>query len=144
MRGQALNQLGLDALLAGDVEGARAWLAAGAKVHRALFDQEGLAYCLDGFAAVALAQGRAEAAARLLGAANRTREVVGLAVWPLLAPLAEAFATGVRTALGDEAFRRECATGAALRPLDALGYALQATAADAAPGGQAAGGGAGS
>lgn len=128
MRGQVLNQLGLDSFLTGDVEGARTWLAASAQVHAQLLDEEGLAYCLDGFAGIALAAGRPQVAARLVGAAGHLREVIGVAVWPLLRPMAEGLVAAVEAALDPDAYRRERATGAALRPAAALAYALDATA----------------
>ena len=133
LRGQALTLLALDAMLGADVAGARRWLVDAAALHRRLQDREGLAYCLDAFAAVALATGAPVAAARLVGAATGIRTAIGAAVWPLMAPFTDALYDGVRAAVGTDADRRERAAGAALRPSDALDYAMASTA-DPPPG----------
>lgn len=124
LRAQALNQLALDAMIAGQADRARAELLRAADVQRRLLDQEGVAYTLEGFAAVALAAGSAAVAARLLGAARGTRSRLGVAVWPLLRPLSDALAAAVRAALDPQVHDREHTTGAALRPLDALDLAV--------------------
>ena len=128
LRAQALNQLGLDALVAGDVPAARRWLARSAEVNRRLLYDEGISYCLDEYAGLALALNRPEVAARLAGAAAHTREVVGVAIYPLLRPLADTLAAAVRAGLDPETFAREWAAGAAMRPGDALDRAVDLTA----------------
>jgi tetratricopeptide (TPR) repeat protein len=127
LRAQVLDLLGLDAIAAGDLAGARSRFAAAAQLHTRLLDQEGSAYCLDGFAAIALAQGRPEVAARLLGASTHAREVVGVAVWPGLRPLAAAMTAAVAQAVGEPGYGLARADGARLRTVDALAYALTAT-----------------
>jgi tetratricopeptide (TPR) repeat protein len=127
LRAQALDLLGLDAIAVGDLAGARSRFAAAAEVHGELLDQEGSAYCLGGFAAVAFAQGRAEPAARLIGAAKHAREVVGAAVWPGMRPMVAAMDAAVQGALGDEAYAAALAAGASMRLPDALRYAGEAT-----------------
>lgn len=57
LRAQALDLLGLAAMAAGDLAEARSRFAAAAQVHARLLDQEGSAYCLGGFAAVAFRAG---------------------------------------------------------------------------------------
>ena len=128
LRAQALDLLGLDAMAAGTWPEARSRFAASAEVHGRLLDQEGSAYCLGGFAAVAFAQGRAEPAARLIGAAKHAREVVGAAVWPGMRPLVEAMDAAVQAALGDAAYAAALGDGARMRIADALAYAREATA----------------
>ena len=103
LRAQVLDLLGADAAAGGDLAGAWARFADAAGVHEELLDQEGSAYCLDGFAALALARGDAELAAELQGAAGHAREVVGVAVWPGMRPLADALAAAVDAALGPAA-----------------------------------------
>ena len=127
LRAQALNQLGLDAVVVGDLTRARSRLAQSAEVHHRLLDQEGLAYCLAGFAAVALAQGRPHAAARLTGASEGAREKIGVVVWPLLRPLADAVVAAIAAALDPQTYRLEHRRGREMRPVDALHYALQIT-----------------
>ena len=132
MRGACLDQLGFDALLTGDVPGARDRLAAAGRIHRRLQDLEGLAYCLDGFTAVTLASGRQAEAARLLGTADRVRQVAGVAVWPLLRPLADQLAAAVRAAAG-ASYDEEHARGAAAEPFAVLDALLDAAAAQPEP-----------
>ena len=115
-----LDQLGLDALLAGDVATARDRLAEAAGLHRAIGDQEGLANCLDGVAGLCLLTGDAAGAARLCGAADAVRASIGVVVWPLLQSLVAQLADGIRAVLGEDAERRERATGAAADPWEVL------------------------
>jgi predicted ATPase len=128
LRAQVDDLLGLDAMAAGDLGGAWSRFADAAEVHGRLLDQEGSGYCLDGFASIAFAQGRPEVAARLIGAAAHAREVVGVAVWPAMQPLAQALVAAVRGALGDSAYEGATGEGAAMRTTDALSYARRATA----------------
>lgn len=128
LRAQLLDLLGLDAMATGDLAGARSRFAASAEVHERLLDQEGSAYCLGGFAAVAFAQGRPGPAATLIGAAKHARDVVGAAVWPGMRPLVEAMDAAVRAALGDAAYDAALAEGAAMRLPDALRHAREVTA----------------
>ena len=127
LRAQILDLLGLDAFAVGDVAGARERFAGAAEVHIRLGDQEGSAYCLEGLAGIAMAQGKVPVAAMLLGAAAHAREVVGVAVWPAMRPLSDAFAAGVAAAAGEPAYGRARAEGARMRAADALAYALEQT-----------------
>jgi hypothetical protein len=90
-------------------------------------DQEGSAYCLDGFAGLALAGGDVELAAELQGAAGHAREVVGVAVWPGMRPLADALVGAVDAALGPEAAAEARARGARRRIPEVLDWAREAT-----------------
>jgi tetratricopeptide (TPR) repeat protein len=119
MRAQAHDQLGLDDLLAGDLDRAAEHLHLAAGLHRGLRDHEGIAYCLEGFAALSLARGDAPGAARLMGVAAAARRLVGVAVWPFMQPLHERLETFARTALGD-AYDPAFAAGLQEEPLDAL------------------------
>jgi hypothetical protein len=96
-------------------------------VHAALMDQEGSAYCLDGFAGLALASGNAALAAELQGAAGHAREVVGVAVWPGMRPLAAALAAAVDATLGAGPAAQARARGARRRIPEALDWARDAT-----------------
>ena len=122
-----LHQLGFTALLAGKPIGAREYFQASVAANFNLLDQEGLAYCLDGFAAVARADGNPQAAVRLHAAAAHRRSVVGIAAWPELQPLLDAWAAAARSALEKSSFEQEWAAGARLRPADALAYAQDTT-----------------
>jgi predicted ATPase len=127
LRAQALDLLGLDAMAVGDLAEARSRFAASADVHGRLLDQEGSAYCLGGFAAVAFAEGRADLAARLIGAAKHAREVVGAAVWPGMRPMVQVMDAAVEASVGSEAYAAALASGASMRLPDALRYAREAT-----------------
>ncbi|WP_158579843.1 ATP-binding protein [Geodermatophilus marinus] len=120
------DQLALDALLTGDLAGARDRLVEAADLHRRVRDLEGVAYCLDGLAGLALASGDPAAAARLVGAAEAARAQLRVTVWPPLRPLVDQLAEGIRAALGPDAERRERAAGAAAGPWAALDEALAA------------------
>jgi hypothetical protein len=74
LQAQILDMLGLDAATVGDMAAARDRYAAPAELHIRLLDYEGSAYGLSGFAGLALAQGRATAAARLIGASGYARQ----------------------------------------------------------------------
>jgi hypothetical protein len=75
-------------------------------------------------AGVATATGRAELAARLLGAAEALREELGLPLSPADSPAVEATAAAARAALGDEAFEAARAEGRALPLEQAIAEAL--------------------
>nr|WP_275585955.1 DUF4062 domain-containing protein [Geodermatophilus sabuli] len=118
------DQLGLDALLSGDPAAARVHYAEAAVLHRQGRDLEGLAYCLDGLAGLALAEGDAARAARLSGAASAARAELGVVIWPPLRPLARQLCDAIAGALGPDEDRRQRAAGAAMGPWAALDEAL--------------------
>ncbi|MGK5111143.1 MULTISPECIES: ATP-binding protein [unclassified Geodermatophilus] len=126
------DQLALDALMTGDLPTVRDSLAEAAELHRQLRDLEGLAYCLDGLAALALALGEPAMAARLAGSAAAARRELGVAVWPPLQPLARRLSDAIAEALGPDEDRRERAAGARLDPWTALDEGL-ATVRKATP-----------
>jgi hypothetical protein len=123
--------LGLDAYTAGDLPGAREHYAAAAALHASVLDYEGAAYCLSGLAALALAKARPEVAARLVGASEHARHVVGVEVWPGMQASTDALVEAVGVALGRPAFAETRAQGAHLRVPDALDYALAASSVEA-------------
>jgi predicted ATPase len=132
LRAQILDMLGLDAATIGDLASARQHYAAGAELHTGLLDYEGSAYGLSGLASLALAQDRARVAARLIGASEYARDVVGAAVWPGMKSPTDRLAAAVDRALGPSSFAAACAEGARLRIPEAFGYGLAATAHDSA------------
>jgi tetratricopeptide (TPR) repeat protein len=126
MTAQAYDQLAFDALLASDLAGARTELCRAAALHRGLHDREGTAYTLEGFAALAVTMQQPELAARLMGAADHARRLVGVVVWPFVRPLLARLQTFVRASTPgyDAAF----AEGALLEPEQALDLAVRSTA----------------
>lgn len=110
--GFALLELGCSALAQGNTGLACARFADSAEMFGRIRDREGLAYALEGLAAVALAQGRPELAAKAVGAAEATRERLGIGVHlvaqhTLRAPLVAA----IQAALGTAAFEAARMTG---------------------------------
>jgi tetratricopeptide (TPR) repeat protein len=131
LQAQILDMLGLDAAASGDLATARNRYTSAAALHTRLLDYEGSSYCLSGFAALALAQGRAPAAARLIGASDYARHVIGTVAWPGMQSTIDDLAAAVASALGPDAFAAATAAGARLHIPDALGYGLAATAEQA-------------
>jgi hypothetical protein len=62
-------------------------LCRAAWTHLEEHDDEGVATCLDAFAALAVLRGEPDWALRCLTAADRVRRVAGVVVWPFLKPL---------------------------------------------------------
>jgi predicted ATPase len=120
----ALDRLGMDAVLSGDLSTAHERLFRSADLHRQIRDQAGLANCLDGLAGLVLALGIPRAAARLAGAADAARAALGVDVWPLLRTQVDRLAAAIRAALGEDDEPRERAAGAAAGPWAALDAGL--------------------
>jgi predicted ATPase len=131
LRAHALDMLGLDAYTAGDLVGAREHYAAAAGLHARELDYEGAAYCLTGLAGVAFTQARPQVAARLVGAAEHARQVVGVGVWPGMQASTNALVEQIGAALGQRSFADARAQGARMRVPDALDYALAASSVEA-------------
>ncbi len=124
----ALSELGYSALARGDVGLARARFADSARAYQRVQDREGVTYTLDGLAAVALAQGNPEAAAKAIGAADATRAEIGVGVYPIIqrsfrGPLLAA----VQAARGADAFQAAHAAGSETDPDQAIDELLAGT-----------------
>ena len=113
LQAQILDMLGLDAVTVGDVAAARERYAAAAELHIRLLDYEGSSYGLSGLAGLALAQGRAPAAARLIGASACARQVIGTVIWPGMQSTIDDLTASAEEALGPSAFAAAIAAGAA-------------------------------
>ena len=90
-------------------------------------DRANVAYCLEGLATIAGEQGKAERSARLFGAAEGMREVLGAPVYTYYEPdpfLHERAMTGARSQLGDTAFEGARERGRAMTFEQAVAYAL--------------------
>jgi predicted ATPase/class 3 adenylate cyclase len=124
---RAWIRLGLAHSAAGHVEDAEAAYLAGLLLERDLGNNQESAACLAGLAEVALAQGRPERAARLLGAATQALRSVGAAPLPLPPQLRvqrEQVATRAREALGEAAWDTAFAAGEARALDEALDEAM--------------------
>jgi hypothetical protein len=133
LRAQILDMLGLDAVASGDLAGARRRYTEGAALHTRLLDYEGSAYALSGLAGLAMAQGRPEAAARLIGASEQARHVIGVVRWPGTESSDDTRSAAVTAALGPTVFAAARAGGARIPLREALAYGLAATSADGLP-----------
>ena len=109
MLGRGLSQLGLCQLAQGDLPAARRSLLEGARVNRRSGRPTGMAFALEGLAALALAEERPALAARNLAVAAAARGSSALPLQPVVAPLVERLVTRARELLGDESFDREAA-----------------------------------
>jgi len=99
----SVEQLGLLAALDGD-PAAVTLLRRSLELHSELRDRWRMSSVLEDLAAIALAQGDAPRAARLLGAAEALREAIGTVIAPCERLQHNQTTKAVRTALGDEAF----------------------------------------
>ena len=84
----------------------------------------GTATWLEGLGAIAVADGRPDRAARLLGAADALRQAIGTPLPAHEAADRNDTVAGCSAALGEEAFRAAFDAGAALSPADAVRLAL--------------------
>lgn len=130
LRAQILDMLGLDAATIGDLTTARNRYCAAAELHTHLLDYEGSAYCLSGFAAIALDHDRPEVAARLIAAAGYARGTVGAAVWPGMQSIEETQHSAVANALSPTCLAKALAEGTRMRVSDALRYGQAASASN--------------
>ncbi|MBE0475639.1 MAG: DUF4062 domain-containing protein [Coriobacteriia bacterium] len=124
MTGVTLCEMGFAAFTAGDRDPARSAFTEAAGLLLGIYSREGLADCLDGFAAVSLADGDAEDAAALLGAADATREQIGFGASLTRDSIVAEVSPRARRALGDDAFREAYARGKAMRTREAVEGAL--------------------
>jgi predicted ATPase/DNA-binding SARP family transcriptional activator len=99
----SLEQLGLLAADRGDPSAA-ALLRTSLEIHHDLRDRWRSCSVLEDLAAIALAGGNAEQAARLLAAAEAMRGTIGSVIAPCEKGQHEATMTGARAALGDKSF----------------------------------------
>ena len=99
----SVEQLGLLAAVDGD-PAAISLLRRSLELHSELRDRWRMSSVLEDLAAIALAQGNAPQAARLLGAAEALREAIGTVIAPCERLQHNQTTKAVRTALGDEAF----------------------------------------
>jgi predicted ATPase/class 3 adenylate cyclase len=130
----SLDYLGQLACARGDLAGGGASFGEALTLDRAAADQEGIMRGLAGAAVLAMTDGQAEPAARLLGAAENQREQIGFGPFGLPERIAyEQAMEAARAQLGDHAYQAAWAAGRALQPEEAIDEALvlaKAIAAD--------------
>lgn len=120
-----LTTLGMAALERRDLDRAAELFEEDLHLLQALRDKTGVFFGLLGMAGVA-ARGRADRAARLLGAAEALREAIGLSLAPLVTIRydLEGYTAAARGALGEAAFDAAFSEGRAMAPERAVQYAL--------------------
>jgi predicted ATPase/class 3 adenylate cyclase len=109
--GDVLSLLGLVLLARGDESAARRTIVDAAVATQEAGDPSSMASSLEGMAAIALADGHPELAARALGAAAAARGTVAVAQFPTLAPVVGNLVTRTREQLGDEPYEKAVAEG---------------------------------
>jgi hypothetical protein len=119
----ALVHLGWAHLLLGDRASARPPLRDALGLAARQGDHEGMARAFEALAALTLAEGHPDRAARLFGAAEGARRAVGAALWRTDLASHQGTEGALRAALGDQAYRSASAAGAALPLPDALALA---------------------
>jgi hypothetical protein len=118
--------LGKAAAQSGDDETARERLKESMAVSQELGHGWGIAMALEGWGAMAVAQGASERAARLLGAAERLRGAIGRPLPLADRPQRDRSVAAVRDALGEQAFAAAWAAGRAMSIDAAVAFALEA------------------
>jgi predicted ATPase/DNA-binding XRE family transcriptional regulator/Tfp pilus assembly protein PilF len=109
-----LHNLGYTALQRGDHAQAMALFKEALSIQHTMGNRAGIAECLMGIAGVLSAQGKAEAGARLLGAAEAMRESVGASLWPANRVEYDRILTRLKSALDEPAFAAAWSAGKAL------------------------------
>jgi predicted ATPase/class 3 adenylate cyclase len=133
--GAVIGSLGIAtaAVAEGDLEVAAPRLRAAVRFFREAEDEDHLAEALAVCAAEALALGRYERSARLLGAADGRWMSIGLPLAPVDAVPVERCRSAVEAAIGAEACARATDQGRAMTVDQAVAYALEANEPGVAP-----------
>ena len=132
-RGQSSSTRALAAALleSGETAAARERLVESLELARRLGELNGIAYCLDTFAGLAIAEGDPERAACLFGAADGLRSSIGALRPPDQQPLYERWVASTLAVLETDAYTASYESGRALSLDEAAELALaKATAAD--------------
>jgi predicted ATPase/class 3 adenylate cyclase/DNA-binding CsgD family transcriptional regulator len=112
--------LGRVEALEGDYAEARALYKESLAIGREVEDKLNIAFCLEGLAAVAVAQGEPLWAARLGATAESLREAMGTPLPPVYRADYERLVAATRAQLGEKAFAAAWAEGHAMTPEQAL------------------------
>jgi hypothetical protein len=120
-----LNDLADVAEARGDHEAARALNEQGLALWRELGDRWGLAYVLEGFAALAIGQSQHERGVCLLAAARRLRRAIGMPGAPARQAKLQRLLEAAREGLDEAVYREANARGEALSLEAAIAAALE-------------------
>src|SRR5262245_30268482 len=122
--GLVLRQLGELALASGDSAAARRFLERFVIERHEIRDRWSVAWGLEGIAALALAEGRPERAARILGASLALRESIANPLSDRERVPYEALRNALREALGEPGLAAAWEAGRAMTYAQAVEYAL--------------------
>jgi hypothetical protein len=112
--------------LKGDFAQAKNRFAEALTINREENWKGGYCTCLESFGTLAIGQGQAERGARLLGARQTLRAVVfSEDFYPFMVRERQRYMTKAREQLGEEAFNKAWAEGAAMSTEEAVKYALE-------------------
>ncbi|WP_448627677.1 ATP-binding protein [Geodermatophilus sp. URMC 64] len=125
MVGQARSLRGLALAAHGDIEAARGSILDGVAACRRAGQIASTAHALEGLAALALADGRPEVAARALGASGAVRAYVGTPLSAALPLLLDDLTARAREQLGDEAYEAASTEGRQWPLSEALARTLE-------------------
>ena len=114
-------------IVRGDFDQARAHATEALSYCQELEDPRGIAWSLDVFAGLLAAEGHADGAARLWGAADGLLASVGGSFNPTIGWIRDGYIERVKTSLGVEAFEAARANGRAMSPAQAVALARQET-----------------
>ena len=93
-------------------------------IRRGTWDRPGIARSLESFAALAVAEGKLERAARLYGAMETAHELMRFVVSPAERAEREYGMNSARAELGEDVFTNEYEEGKELTLDEAVGFAL--------------------
>lgn len=111
---------GFIALASGDLEGAERLFRSSIRLFQERDMVIGIACCLVGMAGIAVARGRHDIAASMLGSVAGALGPIGVSLAPADRAEAARTADAARSALGDEEFQRHLAAGRAITLADAI------------------------
>jgi predicted ATPase/DNA-binding SARP family transcriptional activator/DNA-binding CsgD family transcriptional regulator/Flp pilus assembly protein TadD len=123
----------LAALIRGDHERVRALSEESLKLLQIGEDKQHIADCLEIMAGGAGAQGRAQRAARLWGAAEAMREDIGVPLQPEDRKLLDPYLATARSSLGEAVWQATLGEGRTMMPERAIEYALSAEEPGSSP-----------
>jgi hypothetical protein len=103
---------------------AKALLVEALALGRELGEKASIAECLEGFAAIAVAQAQPERAARLIGAAKAIRDSINLPLQPIDRAALERVIADIHAQLDSATFEAICIAGRALSVEQAIAEAL--------------------
>ena len=123
----SLNNLGAALFGMGDPTSAGSNFAEALKISEGLGNRITISFSLDGFAAIAVETGDVARAARLSGAAEHLRDLIGYKIEPAERRFRDTYVAGLRKLISKEEFTALCGEGKAMRLDTAIAEAIDLT-----------------